>query len=68
MNYRNTVSLRYEFFDPGDKVNDNVLGYGLAWSYMMNPGAKVTLAHEVFKEQGFDVTNNVTTLRLQFKF
>lgn len=68
LNYRNTLSARYEFFDPNDKVDDNVLGYGLAWSYMINPGAKATLAYEIFKEQGIDITNNVTTLRLQFKF
>ena len=67
-NYRNTISARAEFFDPNTKNDDNVFGYGLAWSYMVNPGMKLTFAHEVFREQGFDTTNNQTTIRLQVKF
>ena len=67
-NYRNTISVRSEFFDPNTKANDNIFGYGLAWSYNLNPGTKLTFAHEVFKEQGFDITNNQTTIRLQVKF
>lgn len=68
LNYRNTLTARYEFFDPNSRANDNVFGYGLAWAYMINPGAKLTFAHEIFQEQGFDTTNNVTTIRIQFKF
>jgi len=68
LNPRNTLSARYEFFDPNLNNNDNIVGYGLAWNYMINPGVRLTLAHEVFREQGFDLTNNATTIRLQFKF
>lgn len=67
-NYRNTISFRAEFFDGNTTPNDNILGYGLAWSHMLNPGTKLTFAHEIFKEQGFDITNNQTTIRLQVKF
>ncbi len=68
VNPRNTVSARYEFFDPNVNNNDNVFGYGLAWNYLINPGVRLTLAHEIFREQGFDLTNNQTTIRLQFRF
>ncbi|MCC7433497.1 MAG: hypothetical protein IT363_02355 [Methanoregulaceae archaeon] len=67
-NYRNTVSARIEFFDPNTGVNDNTQAWGLAWSYMFNPGLRLTFAHEVFKEQGIDVKNNQTTIRLQVRF
>ena len=67
LNYRNAISARYEFFDPNVKANDNLSAWGLAYSYLINPGAKLTLAHEWLNEQGLDVTNNITTLRLQFK-
>lgn len=67
-NYRNTISIRSEFFDPNTGPNDNIFGYGVAWSYMLNPGTKLTFAHEIFKEQGSDTTNNLTTIRLQVKF
>lgn len=66
--YRNTISARAEFFDPGVRANDNVQAFGLAWSYMLNPGTRLTFAHEVFKEQGLDVNNNQTTVRLQVRF
>lgn len=67
-NYRNTISARIEFFDPNTGVNDNQQAWGLAWSYMFNPGMRLTFAHEVFKEQGIDVKNNQTTIRLQVRF
>ncbi len=67
LNYRNTLAFRYEFFDPGYKVNDDVTGYGLSYIHYLNPGAKLVFAHEVSKEQGFDRKNNVTTLRVQLK-
>lgn len=67
-NYRNTISARAEFFDPNTKNDDNVSGYGLAWSYMVNPGMRLTFAHEVFREQGIDINNNQTTIRLQVRF
>jgi hypothetical protein len=67
-NYRNTISARIEFFDPNTGVNDNTQAWGLAWSYMFNPGLRLTFAHEVFKEQGLDVKNNQTTIRLQVRF
>ncbi len=67
LNYRNTLAFRYEFFDPGYKVNDDITGYGLSYIHYLNPGAKLVFAHEVSKEQGFDRKNNVTTLRVQLK-
>lgn len=67
LDYRNTVALRYEFFDPGYKADDDVTGYGIVYIHYLNPGAKVVLAHETSKEQGFDRRNDVTTLRVQLK-
>lgn len=67
VNYRNTLAFRYEFFDPGYKADDDVTGYGLAYIHYLNPGAKLVLAHDVFREQGFNKKDNVTTLRVQFK-
>ena len=31
-NYRNTISARVEFFDPGTKKDDNIFAYGAACS------------------------------------
>jgi hypothetical protein len=68
INYRNMLSFRFERFDPDMKTsNDSTNIYGLAYTYWLNPGAKLTLSHEVSKEAGFDTRNNVTTIRLQFK-
>lgn len=67
-NYRNTISARIEFFDPNTGVNDNQQAWGLAWSYMFSPGLRLTFAHEVFKEQGLQINNNQTTIRLQVRF
>lgn len=68
LNPRNTLTGRIEYFDPNVAANDNFLGYGLAWSYLVGPGVKLTFAHEIFREQGFDQPNNLTTIRVQFKF
>lgn len=68
VNPRNTLSARYETFDPNVNNNDNVFAYGLSWNYMINPGVRLTLAHEIFREQGLDLQNNLTTIRLQFRF
>lgn len=68
INSRNTLSARYEFFDPNVNNNDNVFAWGLSWNYMINPGVRLTLAHEFFQEQGSNVPNNPTTIRLQFRF
>lgn len=68
VNARNTVSARAEFFDPNVNNNDNVFAWGLAWNHMINPGVRLTLAHEIFREQGVNVPNNQTTIRLQFRF
>lgn len=67
LDQRNSLSARYEFFDPNTKNDDNIFGWGLAYSHLINSGLKLTLAHEIFREQGVDIRNNVTTLRLQFK-
>lgn len=68
LNPRNQIHYKYEFFDPNTGANDNSVIQGLAWTYWMNPGAKIVVAHEFFKEQGFERKNDMTTLRVQFKF
>ena len=78
INNRNTFSLKYEQFDPNlDRGGDFVRGYGAAYSYYINPGAKVTLSHEIFQDDSRIAVGSpartqtrygVTTLRVQFKF
>jgi hypothetical protein len=70
LNDRNGVHLRMEQMDPNtDKDGDAVTGFRFAYSYMINPRAKLTLSQEKF----FDGLRNpdhydVTTLRIQFRF
>ncbi len=68
LNNRNLLSFRYESFDPNTaKTGDTTNTYGLAYSYWINPGAKLTISHEVVQESTFNPRNDVTTIRLQFK-
>ena len=68
LGWRNQIHLRYERFDPDTGSSGNATdGYGLAFSHFLNAGAKLTLAHEIFREEGFDQRNNVTTIRIQYK-
>lgn len=67
IDWRNILSARYEFFDPNTGKDDNLFGWGLAYTYFLNPGARLTLGHEIFTEQGTQNPNNITTLRLQIR-
>lgn len=66
---RNQLALRYESFDPDRNSNGNAVhGYGVAYIYYINPGARATASYEVL----FDPTKtpnryHTTTLRLQFR-
>jgi Phosphate-selective porin O and P len=62
------IGFRTEFLDPNDSPNDNLLGYGFLYSRMLSPKVRLSLSYEIFREQGFDQTNNLTTLRLQYRF
>ncbi|MFZ4508230.1 MAG: porin [Fimbriimonas sp.] len=74
---RNQLNFKYEQYDPNIDANGDLFeGYGLAYRYFINPGAVVTLAHEIFEDQtraanGLNPGNkryHVTTLRMQFRF
>lgn len=73
---RNTLALRYEQFDPDMDRPDNLFsGYGASYIYYINPGARITLAHEIFEDKARTNVNGVgdrrygvTTVRLQFRF
>ncbi|MCS6949887.1 MAG: porin [Armatimonadota bacterium] len=66
---RNQLALRYEQFDADrDSVGNTVYGYGAAYIYYINPGARVTAAYEVFFDPSRTPNRyHVTTLRLQFR-
>lgn len=70
---RNTLSFRYEQFDPDMDRADNLFsGYGVSYIYYINPGVRLQLAHEVFEDKARasvgDQRYGVTTMRVQFKF
>lgn len=70
INPRNQLSARYEYFDPNrssTSVLDATRGWGMAYAYYINPNAKITLAHEKFDEQGPEIKNDATTMRIQFR-
>lgn len=66
---RNQLALRYEQFDPDrTTTGSSVHGYGVAYIYYINPGARLTAAYEVV----FDTSQtpnryHITTLRLQYR-
>lgn len=66
---RNTLALRYESFDPDRKSGGNaVYGYGVAYIYYINPGARLTAAYEVvFDPSRTTKRAHATTLRMQFR-
>ncbi|MBC8066328.1 MAG: hypothetical protein H7Y17_15970 [Chlorobia bacterium] len=74
---RNTLSFRYEQFDPDlDRQSNLFTGYGASYIYYINPNARLQVAHEVFEDAARrnivgtadDKRYGVTTVRLQFKF
>lgn len=67
-NYRNALTARYEEFDPNTNTGSNTASaFGLGYSYYINPGVKLTLAHEWNREQPFNSKNNVWTIRVQYR-
>lgn len=66
---RNQLALRYEQFDADrDSTGDAMHGYGVAYIYYINPGARVTAAYEVFQDPSRTPQRyHATTLRLQFR-
>jgi hypothetical protein len=61
--------LRYEQFDPDRDTNGNAVhGYGVAYVYYINPGARVTAAYEVlFEPTKTPNRYHATTLRFQLR-
>lgn len=75
VNYKNQINFRFESFDPDRDTDKNAIrGYGVAWIHYLNPGARITAAHEIFEDPsraGAGVRQQryqATTLRVQFKF
>lgn len=68
---RNQLHVRYQYFDPNtnSSTGDNgwVNGWGVGYTYYLNPGVKVTVSYETFNEQNSEVKNNVITVRGQFR-
>ncbi|HMS54019.1 MAG TPA: porin [Fimbriimonadaceae bacterium] len=68
VNYRNAITARYDEFDPDTGTGSNTVStFGLGYTYYINPGARLTLAHEWNREQPFNSKNNVWTLRVQYR-
>lgn len=66
---RNQLVLRYEQFDPDRDANGNAIhGYGVAYVYYINPGARVTAAYEVlFDPARTPNRSHSTTIRFQLR-
>jgi hypothetical protein len=41
---------------------------GFAYSYFINPNAKLTVSYEIPDEEGTEVRNNAWTVRLQYRY
>jgi hypothetical protein len=66
---RNLLSARYEWFDPNTHASADATGiFGLAYTHFLNPNVKLTLSQEFVKQQGFNQRDDVTTIRLQYRF
>jgi hypothetical protein len=72
LNYRNQICLKYEQFDPNRQAaGDMVRGYGISYVHYLNPFAKLILCQETLYDEAKVVRerrNDVSTIRLQFKF
>ena len=73
LSYNNQINFRYEQFDPNKDVPNNaIIGYGAAFIHYLNPGARITAAHEIFDDASRAGVGqqryHITTLRVQFKF
>jgi hypothetical protein len=73
VNARNQLNVRWDQFDPDTNVGGNVITtWGAAWSYFINPGARVTLSQEWIEDPSRASLNqikyHITTLRAIFRF
>ncbi|MCX7992551.1 MAG: porin [Fimbriimonadales bacterium] len=71
LNYRNFFTVRYDVFDPNTdrrSRRDSTTTWGFAYSYFINPNARLTFAYEVPDEEGTEVRNNAWTIRLQYRY
>ncbi|MCS7191112.1 MAG: porin [Fimbriimonadales bacterium] len=69
LNYRNFLTARYDVFDPDTgRGGDGTRTWGFAYSYFINPNARLTAAYEIPDEEGTEVRNNAWTIRLQFRY
>lgn len=69
LNYRNFLTVRYDVFDPDtDTPQDGTRTWGFAYSYFINPNARLTAAYEIPDEEGTEVRNNAWTIRLQYRY
>lgn len=71
LNYRNFFTVRYDVFDPDTNRRsrrDSTSTLGFAYSYFINPNAKLTVSYEIPDEEGTEVRNNAWTVRLQYRY
>lgn len=73
VNYRNQLNVRWEQFDPNKDTDGNVVTtWAAAWSYFINPGARITLSREWVNDAARagvdDQEYQITTLRVVFRF
>lgn len=73
VNYRNQLNLRWDQWDPNRDIDGNVVTtWGVAWSYFINPGARLTLSQEYVEDPSranlSDQKYKITTLRAIFRF
>lgn len=74
INARNGIHVRYDFYDPDRDFNrDSIATWGYAYTYFINPGARLTIAYETPREGGdsfraASVRDDGWTVRLQFRF
>lgn len=73
LNKRNQLNVRWEEFDADTAVTGNsVTTYATAYSYFINPNARITLSREWVEDPSRvtlnDVKYQITTLRVIFRF
>jgi|CXWL01.1.fsa_nt_gi hypothetical protein len=73
LNKRNQINVRREEWDPNTDVDGNVVTtWAAAYSYFINPNARLTASHEWINDPSRASLNqikyNITTLRVVFKF
>lgn len=69
LNYRNFLTVRYDVFDPDTgRGGDSTRTWGIAYSYFINPGVRLTAAYENPDEEGTELRNALWTIRLQYRY